>query len=458
MSADQFKARSMKRKNVKGLALSAPPKVVVPSEQDSQLPGSLGNDGNRNDTLEIGVEFRPDWRTEDLEVVKELGSGNGGTVSKVRHKGWNILMARKIIHVEAKKEVRKRIVRELQIMHECNSPYIVSFYGAFMNEANDVTMCMEYMDVGSLDSISRNFGPVRVDVLGKIAEAILGGLKYLYHAHRIMHRDIKPSNVLVNSKGQIKLCDFGVSSELENSVADTFVGTGTYMAPERIQGSPYTVKSDVWSVGLTLMEMAIGKFPFGVESEDSDDDTSGPQGILDLLQQIVLEPAPKLPKSDAFPLILEEVIAKCMMKDPDKRPTPQELYDNDAFLQAAKRTPVNLEQWAVSMMERHNRRSHLAPQLSPATQAMLRGEDVPGHATGLTPREQTPTSGEIPISSGSNGDASRPFPARTSSANYVQPQMSLPIRQAPGTQRSRPDTAGSDRSDPYRRTATGPVQ
>ena len=89
---------------------------------------------------------------------------------------------------------------------------------------------------------------MRVDVLGKIAEAVLGGLKYLYLAHRIMHRDIKPSNVLLNSRGQIKLCDFGVSSELENSVADTFVGTGTYMAPERIQGSPYTVKSDVWSV------------------------------------------------------------------------------------------------------------------------------------------------------------------------------------------------------------------
>lgn len=148
MSADQFKARTMKRKNVKGLALSAPPKPAVPSDEDAQLPGALGNDGRRADTLEIGVEFRPDWRSEDLEVIKELGSGNGGTVSKVRHMGWNITMARKIIHVEAKKEVRKRIVRELQIMHECNSPYIVSFYGAFMNEANDVTMCMEYMDVG----------------------------------------------------------------------------------------------------------------------------------------------------------------------------------------------------------------------------------------------------------------------------------------------------------------------
>lgn len=144
-----------------------------------------------------------------------------------------------------------------------------------------------------------------------------------------MHRDIKPSNVLVNSKGQIKLCDFGVSSELDNSVADTFVGTGTYMAPERIQGSPYTVKSDVWSVGLTLMELAIGKFPFhsgSNEGDDPDDEPSGPQGILDLLQQIVGEPSPKLPKSDAFPLILEEVIDKCLRKDPRERPTPQELF------------------------------------------------------------------------------------------------------------------------------------
>lgn len=303
----------------------------------------------------------------------------------------------------------------------------------------------------SLDSISKHFGPVRVDVLGKIAEAVLGGLKYLYLAHRIMHRDIKPSNVLVNSKGQIKLCDFGVSSELDNSVADTFVGTGTYMAPERIQGSPYTVKSDVWSVGLTLMELAIGKFPFIIENEDGDEDAAGPQGILDLLQQIVLEPAPKLPKSDAFPQILEEVIAKCMMKNPAERPTPQELYDNDPFLQAAKRTPVDLEAWAVSMMEKHNRKSHLAPQLSPATRAMLRGEDTPIQTPSLSTAEQTPTSarsGEIPISSASSLGSARPFPLRTSSATNVQPQMNLPIRQPPGSSR-RPETSGTDRRPGY---------
>lgn len=315
---------------------------------------------------------------------------------------------------------------------------------------------------------------MRVDVLGKIAEAVLGGLKYLYLAHRIMHRDIKPSNVLINSKGQIKLCDFGVSNELENSIADTFVGTGTYMAPERIQGAQYTVRSDVWSVGLTMMELAVGKFPFTMGGEDGDDEeeAAGPQGILDLLQQIVLEPAPKLPKSDAFPQILEDFIAKCLMKNPEQRPTPQELYDTDPFLQAAKRTPVDLEQWAVSMMERQHRKSHLVPQLSPAAQLLLRGNDTPLTATTAT-TEPTPTSGEIPISSssmssnGSSGPGSgRPaYPTRTSSAQTVpgymqqqqkqqqqqQQQMNLPIRPPPSSRSSRPDTGPSDRSDPYRR-------
>lgn len=168
---------------------------------------------------------------------------------------------------------------------------------------------------------------MRVDVLGKIAEAVLSGLNYLYEVHRIMHRDIKPSNVLVSSRGSIKLCDFGVSGELVNSIADTFVGTSTYMAPERIQGAKYSIKSDVWSVGLTLMELAIGRFPFDTSDNAAGDRASfTPGGILDLLQQIVHEPAPTLPESDAFPPILDQMIQKCLLKMPDERPTPRQLY------------------------------------------------------------------------------------------------------------------------------------
>ncbi|KAK5661295.1 hypothetical protein OQA88_11190 [Cercophora sp. LCS_1] len=388
MADGGFAPRSMKRKNVKGLALTpAAPKPPPTAENAGLRNGPGGKDDDKDGKLEIGIEFNLDLKPDDLEIIKDLGAGNGGTVSKVRHIPTNTVMARKIIHVEAKREMRKRIVRELQIMHGCHSDYIVTFYGAFLNDNSDVIMCMEYMDVGALDRVSRVFGPVRVDVLGKIAEATLGGLTYLYSKHHIMHRDIKPSNILVNSKGHIKLCDFGVSGELVNSVADTFVGTSTYMAPERIQGEKYTVKSDVWSFGLTIMELAIGKFPFSSNEEYEED--NAPAGILDLLQQIVHEPAPRLPKSDAFPQILDDMIQKCLFKTPDKRPTPQELYDRDPFVQAAKRTPVDLREWACGLMDRDNRKSHLAPQLSPATQELLRSSDSPTYLQS----EPTPTSG-----------------------------------------------------------------
>lgn len=156
-----------------------------------------------------------------------------------------------------------------------------------------------------------------------------------------MHRDIKPSNVLVSSRGYIKLCDFGVSGELVNSIADTFVGTSTYMAPERIQGAKYSIKSDVWSVGLTLMELAIGRFPFDASDAAAGDRASaGPMGILELLQQVVHEPAPKLPQSDAFPDILDKMIQKCLLKNPDERPTPRALFVS-SFVSCIKTTRIN---------------------------------------------------------------------------------------------------------------------
>ena len=96
--ADPFKGKTLKRKNVKGLALNAPPtKAPNPSEGDSQIPGAIGNDSNRADTLEIGLEFKLDLRSEDLVVLKELGAGNGGTVSKVMHASTKVVMARKVL-------------------------------------------------------------------------------------------------------------------------------------------------------------------------------------------------------------------------------------------------------------------------------------------------------------------------------------------------------------------------
>ncbi|KTG43367.1 hypothetical protein cypCar_00000165 [Cyprinus carpio] len=180
-------------------------------------------------------------KDDDFEKICELGAGNGGVVFKVLHRPSGFIMARKVLH-------------------ECNSPYIVGFYGAFYSDG-EISICMENMDGGSLDQCLKKAGKIPEQILGKVSIAVIKGLSYLREKHKIMHRDVKPSNILVNSRGEIKLCDFGVSGQLIDSMANSFVGTRSYMSPERLQGTHYSVQSDIWSMGLSLVEMAIGRFP-----------------------------------------------------------------------------------------------------------------------------------------------------------------------------------------------------
>uniref|UniRef100_A0A8B9ZBH3 Dual specificity mitogen-activated protein kinase kinase 2 n=1 Tax=Buteo japonicus TaxID=224669 RepID=A0A8B9ZBH3_9AVES len=199
-------------------------------------------------------------KDDDFERISELGAGNGGVVTKVQHKPSGLVMARKLIHLEIKPAIRNRIIRELQVLHECNSPYIVGFYGAFYSDG-EISICMEHMDGGSLDQVLKEAKRIPEEILGKVSIAVLRGLAYLREKHQIMHRDVKPSNILVNSRGEIKLCDFGVSGQLIDSMANSFVGTRSYMSPERLQGTHYSVQSDIWSMGLSLVELSIGRYP-----------------------------------------------------------------------------------------------------------------------------------------------------------------------------------------------------
>uniref|UniRef100_A0A8C4JU32 Dual specificity mitogen-activated protein kinase kinase 2 n=1 Tax=Dromaius novaehollandiae TaxID=8790 RepID=A0A8C4JU32_DRONO len=199
-------------------------------------------------------------KDDDFERISELGAGNGGVVTKVQHKPSGLIMARKLIHLEIKPAIRNQIIRELQVLHECNSPYIVGFYGAFYSDG-EISICMEHMDGGSLDQVLKEAKRIPEEILGKVSIAVLRGLAYLREKHQIMHRDVKPSNILVNSRGEIKLCDFGVSGQLIDSMANSFVGTRSYMSPERLQGTHYSVQSDIWSMGLSLVELSIGRYP-----------------------------------------------------------------------------------------------------------------------------------------------------------------------------------------------------
>lgn len=133
-----------------------------------------------------------DLNPDDLKNLGEIGSGNGGVVTKVEHKPTKLLMARKLIHLEVKPAVRNQIIRELKVLHECNSPYIVGFYGAFYCEG-EMNICMEYMDGGSLDLVLMKKNRIGEKIIGKVTFAVLKGLIYLRENLKILHRDVKVS-------------------------------------------------------------------------------------------------------------------------------------------------------------------------------------------------------------------------------------------------------------------------
>ena len=258
---------------------------------------------------------------DEVDTLDELGKGNYGTVYKVRHsrpqlrkpgQGLNgnrappslagavmladrthsdalpkpaaasnttgIVMAMKEIRLELDEAKFAAIIMELDILHRCISPFIIDFYGAFFQEGA-VYICMEFMDGGSVDKLYGDGVPE--GVLRKITLATVMGLKLLKDEHNIIHRDVKPTNILINTRGQVKICDFGVSGNLVASIAKTNIGCQSYMAPERISGGgvaqaganpgggTYSVQSDIWSLGLTIIECAMGQYPYPPETYDN---------------------------------------------------------------------------------------------------------------------------------------------------------------------------------------------
>lgn len=258
----------------------------------------------------------------DVQYWNVIGHGNGGTVHRALHIPSKTVVAMKIIALDVTQEVQQQILSELNILFTCNSDYIIEFFGAFFIE-NKISICTEYMDRGSID----RYGKIPQNVLGRIAVAVVKGLHYLWNL-KIIHRDVKPNNMLVNTKGQVKLCDFGVSIQLVNSIAKTYVGTNAYMAPERIKGDEYGIHSDVWSLGLSLVEMSTGRFPYPSQS-NIDKDTIAP---IELIQCIVNENPPRL-SSEMFGDALRHFVEICLQKDPKARMTPENLVRHPFILQ-----------------------------------------------------------------------------------------------------------------------------
>ncbi|KAG5013276.1 hypothetical protein AAZX31_09G155900 [Glycine max] len=205
----------------------------------------------------------------DLEKLAVLGHGNGGTVYKVRHKTTSATYALKIIHSDADATTRRRAFSETSILRRATDcPHVVRFHGSFENPSGDVAILMEYMDGGTLETALATGGTFSEERLAKVARDVLEGLAYL-HARNIAHRDIKPANILVNSEGEVKIADFGVSKLMCRTLeaCNSYVGTCAYMSPDRFDPEAYGgnyngFAADIWSLGLTLFELYVGHFPF----------------------------------------------------------------------------------------------------------------------------------------------------------------------------------------------------
>ncbi|KAI8896127.1 kinase-like domain-containing protein [Globomyces pollinis-pini] len=314
--------------------------------------GNLNFEGKASLDKE-GIKFENgtnyDVKLEDFTTLSMLGrgilnyfinhyQGQFGVVQKVVHKPTNVLMALKEIRLELDQNKLNHIIMELEVLHKSCHPQIIDFYGAFVLE-NCVYMSIEYMDGGSLDKLYK--GGIPEPILAKITRSMLDGLSYLKATLNVIHRDVKPTNVLANTQGQIKICDFGVSGQLVQSMAKTNVGCQPYMAPERITHSSfaYSWRADIWSLGLSIVEMALGYYPFKEFQNDS---------VFAQLNAVVAGPAPTLP--EAFTSDAQNFIALCLVKDPTIRPTYEMLLQS-RWIKNNEDVEVDMIEWVANALQ-----------------------------------------------------------------------------------------------------------
>lgn len=225
------------------------------------------------------------------------------------------------------------LTKEIEILERCASPFVVHYYGSFLYDTQ-LWIAMEYCAAGSIaDLISLRRRCLGEREIAAICANVALGLAYL-HANRNIHRDIKAGNILLAANGIAKLADFGVSAQLTNTInkRKTVIGTPFWMAPEVIQESSYDGKADIWSLGITAIEMAEGEPPLS---------QMHPMRAIFMIPN---RPPPTLAQPTAFSSEFSDFLATCLQKDPQQRPSAEQLCSHPFI----KRDVDKLQQSAAS--------------------------------------------------------------------------------------------------------------
>ena len=258
---------------------------------------------------------------EDYEVLGLIGKGNFGSISKILRKSDNkILVWKELDYGLMSEKEKQNIVSEVNILKELHHPNIVQYYDRIIDKKNKkIFIIMEYCEGGDIGNVIKKLKKTKEyfpeELIWKFFIQVLMALKTC-HNHKegkILHRDIKPSNVFLDGENNAKLGDFGLSRMLseENNFAYSRVGTPYYMSPEQIEDMRYNEKSDIWSLGCFLYELATFSPPFNATNQ------------LSLALKIKSGNVANIPS--IYSQELSSVIMCLMRVNPENRPNAEEI-------------------------------------------------------------------------------------------------------------------------------------